>query len=273
MIRSDYHIHSHFSGDSQAALGHMVHHAVARGLTTICFTDHNDPDFPYDADTPEGMFNLDTERYLASLCQCDEIYRDNIIIRHGVEIGIQPHIHDCLSNYVNSYPFDFVIGSSHLCEGTDPYHSKFWEGRSVKASLLSYFEEIHKNVKNYTGYDVYGHLDYIIRYAPTKNKDFVFADYNDIIEDILKNILTHGKGIEINTAGYRKGLGSPNPCEEILCLYRSMGGEIITVGSDAHSPQDVAADFNKAEELLLKCGFKYYTVFKERRPEFLPLGK
>lgn len=272
MIQCDFHTHTNFSGDSQAIPEHMIHSAIAKGLKQICFTDHNDPDFPYDKKEDFGMFDLDTERYLQTMTSYKEQYQNKISVLCGVEIGIQPHIHQKLENYIHSYPFDFVIGSSHLCEKIDPYYPQFWEGRSVKEALLSYFNEIHQNVISYTGYDVYGHLDYIIRYAPTKNNDFVFSDYSDLIGDILKNIVNRGKGIEINSAGYRAGLNAPNPCEEILKLYRSLGGEIITVGSDAHKPEDIARDFTSVEELLFKCGFKYYTVFKERKPEFLPLG-
>ena len=114
--------------------------------------------------------------------------------------------------------------------------------------------------------------NYIVRYAPGKNRDFCFKDYSDIIEDILKTIINNGKGIEINSAGYRQGLNAPNPCADILKLYRTLGGEIITTGSDAHKPEDIASDFDRAEALLLACGFKYYTIFKDRKPEFIKLG-
>lgn len=271
MLRSDFHMHSNFSGDSQAALGHMVHSAVAKGLNTICFTDHNDPAFPYPSPEEEGMFDLDTERYMNCLAQTSDLYKDKIIIRRGVEIGIQSHIYKELSDYVHKYPFDFVIGSSHLCLGSDPFYPAFWEGRSLKDGLNVYFESIQQNVHNFTDYDVYGHLDYIVRYAPGKNEDFRIADYSDILEDILKIIIANGKGIEINSAGFRQGLGAPNPCMEILKLYRSLGGEILTTGSDAHKPEDIAADFDRMEALIRACGFKYYTVFNNRNPEFIKL--
>lgn len=271
MIHSDFHMHSNFSGDSTSSLGHMVHGAVAKGLKNICFTDHNDPFFPY-RQGEEGMFDLDTERYMECLESTVVLYKDTIRIYKGVEIGIQTHIYKELSDYVNKYPFDFVIGSSHLCLGTDPYYPAFWDGRSLKDGLNVYFEDIRKNVHNFTDYDVYGHLDYIVRYAPGKNKDFRFADYADILEDILKTIISTGKGIEINSGGFRQGLGEPNPCADILKLYRSLGGEIITTGSDAHEPGNIASDFNQVENVLINCGFRYYTIFKNRKPEFIKIN-
>ena len=84
-------------------------------------------------------------------------------------------------------------------------------------------------------------------------------------------MIEKGKGIEINTGGFKYGLGHPNPTEEIIKRYCELGGEIITVGADAHKPEHIAFDFQKIPAILKDAGFKYYTVFKERKPVFLPL--
>lgn len=273
MIRCDFHMHTNFSGDSKAIPGHMIHSAVEKGLQTICFTDHNDPAFPYTPNETPGMFDLDTKRYMNTMSELADLYKDKIHILRGVELGLQTHIYKEATEYINSHPFDFVICSSHLCQGVDPFYKEFWEGRSTKTCLLSYFEEIRQNVTHYSDFDVYGHLDYIVRYAPSKNADFAFSDYSDIFEDILKKLIHNGKGIEVNSAGYRQGLHAPNPCKEILKLYRSLGGEIITVGSDAHKPEDIASSFDQIETLLWDCGFRYYTMFQNRKPKFISLNK
>ncbi len=87
----------------------------------------------------------------------------------------------------------------------------------------------------------------------------------------MRTIIQKGKGIEINTGGFKYGLGHPNPTEEILTRYRELGGEIITIGADAHTPEHIAFDFHKIPQLLTDCGFRYYTVFKERKPFFYKL--
>ena len=87
----------------------------------------------------------------------------------------------------------------------------------------------------------------------------------------LKKLISMGKGIELNTGGYHYGLGEPNPCVGIIRRYRELGGEIITIGADAHTPDKAAYAFDRAEAVLDRCGFRYYTVFKEHKPEFLPL--
>jgi len=271
MIRSDFHMHSNFSGDSKAALGHMVHGAVARGMDIICFTDHNDPSFPYPCEEEIGMFDLDTDRYMDCLLQTADLYKDKITIRRGVEIGIQTHIYKELNDYVQKYPFDFVIGSSHLCLGMDPYYPAFWEGRSLKDGLNVYFEDIRQNVHSYNNYDVYGHLDYIVRYGPSKDARYSYEKYRDIFDVILKTIIENGKGIELNTGGVKYGLKDLHPATSILKRYKELGGEIITIGSDAHTPENLLGHFPRAGLVLKECGFQYYTIFIERKPTFIHL--
>ena len=94
-----------------------------------------------------------------------------------------------------------------------------------------------------------------------------------MIDEILRSIIDKGRGIELNTAGFKYGLGHPNPTEEILKRYHSLGGEIITVGADAHKPGHVAYDFDKVPDILKDAGFKYYTVFENRIPHFLKIDR
>ena len=115
-------------------------------------------------------------------------------------------------------------------------------------------------------FDVYGHIDYVVRYGPNKNQFYSYKKFSDIIDEILKKIISTGHGIEINTAGFKYRLGHPNPTEDIIKRYHELGGEIITIGSDGHKPEHLAYDFNKIPALLNSCGFDYYTVFEGRKP-------
>lgn len=95
--------------------------------------------------------------------------------------------------------------------------------------------------------------------------DRLLKDSMEIIEEILKTLISNGKGIEINTAGFKYGLGHPNPHEKVLKLYHELGGEIITIGSDAHECKHLAYDFEKVPEILKNCGFRYYSEFTGRK--------
>ena len=132
-------------------------------------------------------------------------------------------------------------------------------------------ELILENIKKFSNFDVYGHLDYVVRYGPNKDKEYTYEKYKDILDSILKLLIEKGKGIEINTGGVKSGLKELHPCTSIVKRYRELGGEIITIGSDAHTPEHIASHFNRAEEVLKECGFKYYTIFEKRVAEFKKL--
>lgn len=263
----DTHMHSAFSGDSDAPQDAMINAAIKKWLDGICFTDHLDMDYPDGLE----LFLLDLPAYTASVLAQKEHYRDRIPVRLGLELGLQPQLSEVYTDILAQYPFDFVIGSSHVVHGMDPYYAEFYEGRNEEECYREYFESIAENIRAFDGFDVYGHIDYVVRYGPNRNNDYSYTKYADVIDEILKLLIEKGKGIEINTGGFKYGLGHPNPTEEIIARYRELGGEIITVGADAHAPAHIAYDFGKVPSILKKAGFRYFTVFKERKPEFLEL--
>lgn len=270
MIRADYHVHSQFSSDSSTPMEDMIEKAIGLGLERICFTDHMDYDFPV---TSTYTFVFEPKDYFQKLSELKNRYEGKIKILQGIELGLQPHLGSRYQKLLQDYHFDFMIGSTHLVNQLDPYLSEYWEGRSKEEGVRLYFEEITKNLKNNPSFLINGHLDYMIRYAPDTNKDFSYENYAETIDTMLRAIIESGKGIEINTSGFKYGLNVPHPHPDILRRYKELGGELITIGSDAHKPEHLAYDFDRAEKLLLDLGFRYYAVFEEQKPVFLPLGK
>lgn len=270
-ILADFHLHSSFSLDSETPMEKTVLSAIERGLKHICFTEHMDFDFPKEFLDCEGTFEVNTDAYLYELLRLKEKYRNQIQLHFGVELGLQPESSKKNTDYAKSYDFDFIIGSSHLCHGTDPYYPSFYEGRSEDEAYREYFESILENILAYDDFNVYGHLDYVVRYGPNKDRFYSYKKYQDIFEEILKLIITKNRGIEINTAGLNKGLRDVHPCFEIVKRYRELGGEIITIGSDSHIPDTVASHFDKAASILKESGFNHYCVFEKRKPIFLDL--
>ncbi len=268
MIKDDFHVHTLFSGDGKAPMEDVVTYGISKGLDSICFTEHNDFGFPGFPDCPKDTFLLNPDSYLYDLLMMREKYGMRIKILFGIEIGLQPDVARENEILASSYDFDFIIGSTHLVKKRDPYYPTFYEGRSEGDALNEYFEEVLRNAKENNFYDVLGHLDYIVRYAPTKDQNYHADDYKDVIDEILKSLISRGKGIEVNSSPLRKGLSMPNPCEWILKRYKELGGEIITVGSDSHMGTDLAADFDKVDELLKKVGFNYISIFHKRNPSF-----
>ena len=263
----DTHMHTHFSGDSNADPAAMARSAIGKNLAGICITDHLDYDYP---DEPD-LFTIDFPQYEKGIRQLQADFSDSLNINFGIELGLQPHLAKKHHEILQETDFDFVIGSSHVVHGLDPYYPAYYEERSEHAAYLEYFESILENLNAFSGMDVYGHIDYIVRYGPNQNREYSYERYQDILDEILRTVIDKNLGIELNTGGFHYGLGEPNPCRAVIRRYRELGGEIITVGADAHAPDKIAYDFDQAAAILAESGFKYYTVFQNRKPEFIKL--
>ena len=161
-----------------------------------------------------------------------------------------------------------MIGSVHLIHGQDPYYRTFFEGRSDEEAYQEAFQVTIENLKKVNSFDSLGHLDYVVRYGTHQAEEYSYKKYAEEIDEILKILIAQGKGLEMNMAGMKYGLGFPNPHPDVIRRYRELGGEIVTIGADAHRPEHVAFDFDKAGEILISCGFSYYAEFKGRKPIF-----
>ena len=277
MIQADMHMHTWFSTDSEACPRDMADEAVRKGLKTICFTDHFDKD---DLEWgEEGIFDVDA--YFVEMQKLQEEYAGKLNIRIGIELGLRTYLKDYYEELTKKYPFDFVIGSVHNvpykkdAEGnilyTDPAAEKLFTDRTDKEAYRLMMETTLENVRTSDCFQTLGHLDYVVRYGKSREKEYSYTDYADIIDEILKLLIEKEKGLEVNSAGLKYGLPFAHPHPDVLKHYRELGGEIITIGADAHKPEHIAYDFAKAEEILKSCGFKYYTEFYEQKPVFKQL--
>lgn len=277
MIQADMHMHTWFSTDSEACPRDMADEAVRKGLKTICFTDHFDKD---DLEWgEEGIFDVDA--YFVEMQKLQEEYAGKLNIRIGIELGFRTYLKDYYEELTKKYPFDFVIGSVHNvpykkdAEGnilyTDPAAEKLFTDRTDKEAYRLMMETTLENVRTSDCFQTLGHLDYVVRYGKSREKEYSYTDYADIIDEILKLLIEKEKGLEVNSAGLKYGLPFAHPHPDVLKRYRELGGEIITIGADAHKPEHIAYDFAKAEEILKSCGFKYYTEFFEQKSVFKQL--
>lgn len=266
MINSDFHIHSYYSGDSDAKMEDMINSAINLNLKTICFTDHMDYDYPQMERNPKDIFEFDVKKYSDELNYLKEKYKSKIKILIGIELGLMPYLVDRYKKLILENKFDFIIGSSHLIDGVDPYFKEFWQNNDEKTGYSKYFLSIIENIKAGHDFDTYGHIDYIVRYGQNKNLNYSYDIYSDYFDEIFKLLIEKNKALEINSAGYKYGLGYAHPQTDVLKRYKEMGGELITIGSDAHKPEHIAYDFKKTEEMLKSLGFKYYSTFENRKP-------
>jgi histidinol-phosphatase (PHP family) len=272
-ILYDIHLHTSFSPDSTASLREQINSAINLGLKGICITDHMDYLFPVE-ECPgydKNPFIFDVDKYFYEITN-ERKSHVNIEILKGIEIGLQTDtdVVNYNTRLVNNNDFDEVIGSIHLIDKKDPYYPAFWEEKKTKDLLKKYFEITLDNLNAFSDIDTLGHLDYATRYLPDVSV-YDPKEYMEITDEIMRFLIKNDIAMEINTSGLKKGYGSTNPHPVLIKRYFELGGTLITIGSDAHSPYAVAFGFDKLSEELISYGFKEYTIFRSRKPIHLPL--
>ncbi|MBE6553390.1 MAG: histidinol-phosphatase HisJ family protein [Ruminococcaceae bacterium] len=256
----DFHMHSRVSFDSEGDARRMAETARARGLREICFTDHYDY-HDIREETPD-LFTL--ARYAEAY---DGLAVEGLTVRRGVEYGLTLWNAPELKELLAARRFDFVIGSVHFVDGFDPYYPNFWQGKTVEQAFERYLEHTLDCVRIHADYDVLGHLNYVCKsehnpsHAPLR-----YADHREICDEILRELVRRGKGMEINTSGVDRA-GAFLPDAAFLRRFRELGGEIVTVGSDAHDEARVGQYVSQALDILREI-FGYVCTFEDRRPIF-----
>jgi len=271
LIQSDSHLHTYYSMDSQAPVRDMIEGGISKGLKAIYFTDHYDDDFPTLYTAPDYTQIFDCDEYFKEIQSLKEEYAGEIEVRIGIEFGLQPHLGESFDELAKQYPFEFIVGSLHVIDDDDPHAGRVFIGKKDEEIYQRMFKETLLCVEATNEFDVLGHLDYVVRYGAEMEKKYSYERFASIIDSILRVLIERGKGLEVNTSGFKYGLPFPHPTFDVIKRYRQLGGEIITVASDSHNPEYIAYEFDKIPAILKEAGFKYYTEFKERKPYFYPI--
>lgn len=256
----DYHLHSNVSYDGHGTPEEMIRAAANAGLTEICFTDHLD----YLHCLPRSQTTFTMDNYRRAY---DALEIPDLTIRHGVEVGLTPWNKVELEADLRGYPFDFVLGSVHFINDEDPYLPPYWVGRDPLQAERQYFEEMLRCVQIHDNFDVLGHLTYISKCkAHPCPRIIPLEEYRDLIAQIMEQLIAKGKGLEVNTSG-KDRCGVFLPDIPYLKLFRDLGGQIVTVGSDAHTP-DRVGQYTAQVCGILKEIFGHVCTFRNRQPVF-----
>lgn len=275
-MHSDYHIHTEFSDDSEYPMETLVLDAIHMGLQEICFTDHVDYGVKEEYGSPNACIykgkpvtNVDYPRYFETIKTLQSKYYNQINIRSGLEFGVQTHTQDAFLKLEQTYPMDFIILSIHQVDDQEFWTQQFQKGKPQAEYNRAYYQALLDVIKSYKTYSVLGHLDLIVRYD--EQGVYPFDKVKDLITEILKIVIADGKGIEVNTSYKRYGLNDLTPSSAILSLYRVLGGEIITIGSDTHKAEHLGANIDETKEELLKLGFTHHHTFDQMHPIAHPI--
>jgi len=262
----DCHVHSNFSPDSQITLETGCQIAARKNLLGLIFTDHYEIDW-----AGKENFYFDIKERSKKLEQIKEKYASKLKVLKGLEVGFQQHITKELEKVIINSDSDFIIMSVHSIDKTDASLEDYYLDKTQNHAYEKYLKEVYKSVCNFQDYDVVGHIGYVRRYGNYNNSDLKYIDYKDILDSILKKVISSGKGIEINSSGYRQNLGSPIPDFDIVKRYKELGGEIITLGSDSHTPKTISHSFDLIIKKLKDLGFEKIACFEKRDPKFIKI--
>ena len=256
----DYHMHSRVSFDGHDTGEAMARAALAAGLKEICFTDHLD----YDPFEKMGCMAFDQAVYNA---EYDQLDIPGLKIRRGMEFGMTADNVEQFRKDLQRRPFDFVLGSIHFVDGLDVYYPEYWADKSVFQAERRYLEAILECVQIHEDYDVLAHLTYISKpKCHPAPRPVPYAEHRELIDEILKVLAAKGKGMELNTSGMDR-CGGFLPTADIFRRFKELGGEIVTVGSDAHTA-DRVGQYSFDACRILQDIFGHVCTFEDRRPIF-----
>lgn len=270
MYWSDYHIHTHFSADSEESLLAHVRAAQQKGLHEICFTDHYDSDFPK---LHEKSWACDVKAAFEAIDALKtNIPNLSLKIKKGVEMGLQP-APDTLSKtlaYLQDFDFDFIIASVHLVNGVDPYFPAYFDGKTRQEGFALYIETLLECLQKTDRYCVAGHFDYPSKGCPYPDAALHYEDAPDQIDTLFRHLISKGKFVEINTSILKRKEARPRDIN-IWKRYVELGGEAVTMGSDAHSSDFLAYEFDETRAFLREAGVKYIATFDRMKALFTPV--
>jgi len=264
----DSHVHTNHSFDAQDSAEDICAQALERGVMGIAFTDH------YECDRVEKLRCGEIEKTYEELPGLQEKYWGRLRITKGIELGQPDQDPGEADRILSRHPdLDLVLGSVHVgMPLTDVSEMNFNDPAVRVSDILQYYFQACYDLAVWGKFDVMAHLGYPERYIWGRYRIPVdFTPYEDLIHATLKLLVDGGKGLEVNTSGYRQGLGKTIPVLRIIREYYQLGGRIVTLGSDAHRAGDVAADFEVAMDILTGVGFRYFAFYRERQPVMLEL--
>lgn len=281
MVLFDNHNHSEFSFDGKrTSVEKSTLAAADAGLGGVAFTDHCDFFVPAMKAEHEQLVpeTFDVNAQQAEIDRVQALIDGRIEgerkfrILKGIEIGMHEDCHGEIRRTLGENSFDQVIASVHYLDGIDPFYGGYYEGKDWKEAYGHYLETIWKEMTWLKDFDIMGHFDYVVRYAPYSRTSLLYRDFSDILDEMFRYLIQEGKALEINTKSYQEYNGRLVTIDtEVLKRYRELGGEIVSFGSDSHDAHRIGHAIMEHALLLKSLGFRWSAHYESRRLVQLPL--
>ena len=263
--RVDFHTHTAWSPDSEAAMEDMCAAAEKAGLYALAVTDH--------VEIPAYRADGYDKALAGSYREAGEMqmkYAGRLRIARGVELGEPLHDLPAAEGLLAGYDFDVIIGSLHSLKDDQDFYCYDYTHIDVLPLLDRYFDELLEMVR-WGRFHTLAHLTYPFRYFPEEKRPADYRRWQERIDAIFRVMAEKGLALEINVSGLRQPIGKTLPDYPLLRRFRELGGELVTVGSDAHAPGDIARPIGEGLAQAKEAGFRYVAAFFGGRPELLPI--
>lgn len=266
MLYCDSHTHSFFSDDSKENPRNTVEAAITKGLKYIALTDHADPAHP---EGYLGVTEEDLPLYIETMTALKKEYLGRINVTVGLEMGyLKSGVKTAQRMLESSYP-EYVISSVHCFDNADCYSPGFFDKYTRSEAINAYLTAVLESVSVPYRIDAVGHLGYLERVMPYKDKRIRFEDFSDILGKVFDKIKKRELILEVNTSPGNAGTLTI-PSVLLLKAYYDFGGRLITTSSDAHYSSRVANNFESAQEMLKGIGFKH--LYVKQKGQIIELG-
>ena len=256
----DMHTHTDNSPDGHHGATLMCEYAVKSGLRAIAFTDHCE----CNAYVTE-RYNVSSRQSFFEATKQKDIFAGFIVVVAGIELG-QPMQDPAARDTALTRPYDFTLASLHNVAGKPDFYLIDFNApeNDIRTLIGRYFEEL-TDMCRWGGFDSLAHITYPFRYLGKFETDVTPEDFKPQIDEILSLLVAGGKALEINTSGPRYGTDILPPLW-LLKRFRELGGELLTIGSDAHRFGDVGGGVPDGMKLALRAGFQYVTLYQDHVP-------
>jgi len=255
----DAHLHTDLSPDSAVPIDDYARQAVERNIAEIAITDHID----FDPSAPAYAFTTFEQRERTVRDAAERWGPRGVAIRFGVEVTWDRRWEADIRDHLARHAYDFVIGSVHVYR--DSVYSAEHVGPWVAAQpsladvVAPYFDEVTAGAG--TGlFDAMGHIDFVKRYLVPHVTPDQLAAAPELYEPILRALVESGTALEVNTSGLRQDAGEPYPSAAIVTRFHELGGERITVGSDAHRAEHFGWALDEGYAAARAAGFRAMTL-------------
>ena len=263
MFKADLHIHSYksFDADKNATVANILETSKKRGLDQIALCDHYDVNWVATGENPDIDFKHSREL----IDKAKLSIPNNVDFLLGIELGQPHHLPDKSRQVLAENNFDFILCSLHNARNEPDFYYIDYKNINI-LNLIRIFEKYNDELcelANWGDYHSLAHITYPVRYFSINNIHISLKKYYDLYKKLLSLLIHRGIALEVNTSGLRKKINATSPSFDILEIYKALGGELITVGSDAHNLSGIFGGITYTYECLLKLGFKYISVIKD----------